>query len=514
MKIKPTAPGRRIKAPLFTIVGGVVLINPAYAQNAPPAGLEEVIVTGMRVSLRQSMEIKRDSTGVVDAINAEDIGRFPNTNVAESLQRIPGVAIDRQNGEGAQVTVRGFGPEYNLVTLNGRTVPTAEVNVWGNRDNFAGAQGRSFDFSNIASEGVSSLEVFKTGQAILPSGGIGATINVNTLRPFDAPPGTQAVFGAKAIIDTSVEEGDEVTPELSGLFNWTNDDRTLGFGVFGAYAQRDSSAAIGQTNDWVVRRAGDFFADTSIVRAGGDPNNYQNAPAAGELFAIPQDSRYDASDLSRERINGQVVVQFRPTDSMTLTADYSYFANENEELRYEQTNWFATPFDQLVFDGNGTVSQALLHAGEQRRQEGHGLRADQPGAEGRARFLRHQLRVGSDGFRNAPTGCAHRLRRIHARTIRWVIPRPSSRSVLRSSSSTRSAGTTATASPSRATPSTTRAWATVTASSTSGTSVRRSRAAPRKPRKWTWTSSTCAGRRSTRTAASTSASTTARARCT
>ena len=359
MKIKPTAPGRRIKAPLFTIVGGVVLINPAYAQNAPSAELEEVIVTGMRVSLQKSMEIKRDSTGVVDAINAEDIGKFPNTNVAESLQRIPGVAIDRQNGEGAQVTVRGFGPEYNLVTLNGRTVPTAEVNVWGNRDNFAGGQGRSFDFSNIASEGVSSLEVFKTGQAILPSGGIGATINVNTLRPFDAP-GTQAVFGAKAIIDSSVEEGDEVTPEISGLFNWTNDDRTLGFGVFGAYAQRDSSAAIGQTNDWVVRRADDFFADTSIVRAGGNPDNYQNAPAAGELFAIPQDSRYDASDLSRERINGQVVVQFRPTDSMTLTADYSYFANENEELRYEQTNWFATPFDQLVFDGNETVSQALF----------------------------------------------------------------------------------------------------------------------------------------------------------
>lgn len=359
MKIKPTAPGRRIKAPLFTIVGGVVLINPVYAQNAPSAELEEVLVTGMRVSLQKSMEIKRDSTGVVDAINAEDIGKFPNTNVAESLQRIPGVAIDRQNGEGAQVTVRGFGPEYNLVTLNGRTVPTAEVNVWGNRDNFAGAQGRSFDFSNIASEGVSSLEVFKTGQAILPSGGIGATINVNTLRPFDAP-GTQAVFGAKAIIDSSVEEGDEVTPEISGLFNWTNDDRTLGFGVFGAYAQRDSSAAIGQTNDWVVRRADDFFADTSIVRAGGNPDNYQNAPADGELFAIPQDSRYDASDLSRERINGQVVVQFRPTDSMTVTADYSYFANENEELRYEQTNWFATPFDQLVFDGNETVSQALF----------------------------------------------------------------------------------------------------------------------------------------------------------
>ena len=130
----------------------------------------------MRMSLRQSMDIKRESIGVVDAISAEDIGRFPSTNIAESLQRIPGVAIDRQNGEGAQVTVRGFGPAFNLVTLNGRTVPTAEVNVWGNRDNYAGGQGRSFDFSNLAAEGVSSLEVFKTGQAILPSGGIGATL--------------------------------------------------------------------------------------------------------------------------------------------------------------------------------------------------------------------------------------------------------------------------------------------------------------------------------------------------
>ncbi len=357
MKNKRAVSGLRKKAPLFTIVGGVVLINPAYAQTPPPNVLEEIMVTGVRMSMRQSMEIKRDSIGVVEAISAEDIGRFPNTNLAESLQRIPGVAIDRQNGEGAQVTVRGFGPAYNLVTLNGRTVPTAEVNVWGNRDNYSGGQGRSFDFSNLAAEAVSSIEVFKTGQAILPSGGIGATLNVNTRRPFDTP-GMQATVGLKGNFDSSVEEGDDVTPEISGLFSWTNDDDTLGIGVFGAYAERDSAAAIGQTNDWVVRRADDFFSNTSIVRAGSNPANYVNAPADGELYAIPQDSRYDASDLHRERLNAQLVVQFRPMDSMTLTADYSYFKNENEELRYEQTNWFATPFDQLVFDGNSTVSQA------------------------------------------------------------------------------------------------------------------------------------------------------------
>ena len=141
---------------LFTIVGGAVLINPVFAQEQGSEELEEVVVTGLRGSLKASMDIKRDAIGVVDAISAEDIGKFPDTNLAESLQRIPGVSIDRQNGEGSQVTVRGFGPAYNLVTLNGRTVPTAEVNVYGAQSSYSGPQGRSFDFSNIAAEAVSA----------------------------------------------------------------------------------------------------------------------------------------------------------------------------------------------------------------------------------------------------------------------------------------------------------------------------------------------------------------------
>src|SRR5215216_3389138 len=105
---------------LFTIVGGAVLINPVFAQEQAGEELEEVVVTGLRSSLLQSMGIKRDSMGVVAAMTAEDIGKFPDTNLAESLQRISGVSIDRQNGDGSQVTVRGFGPTFNLVTLNGR----------------------------------------------------------------------------------------------------------------------------------------------------------------------------------------------------------------------------------------------------------------------------------------------------------------------------------------------------------------------------------------------------------
>ena len=135
---------------------------PAFADTG--AVIQEVVVEGgLRASLRANMEIKRDSVGVVDAITAEDMGKFPDTNLAESLQRITGVSISRSNGEGSQVTVRGFGPEYNLVTLNGRQLPTHN------------GTNRSFDFADLASEGISAVEVYKTGQANVPTGGIGSS---------------------------------------------------------------------------------------------------------------------------------------------------------------------------------------------------------------------------------------------------------------------------------------------------------------------------------------------------
>lgn len=340
-------------------LASAVVMPMAHAQESDDAVLEEVVVTGIRGSMERAMDIKRESSGVVDAISAEDIGKFPNTNLAEALQRIPGVSIDRQNGEGSKVTVRGFGPGFNLVTLNGRTIPTATVGIIGQRDNYTGGQGRSFGFENVAAEGVSGLEVFKTGHALLPSGGIGATIDILTRRPLDSENSASIAFKANA--DKSVgPDGSDITPEASGLVNWSNDSGTFGIGIFGSYAERDSGAAIGQANDWVVRRADDFFSDTSIVRAGGDQSNYQNPPADGELFAIPQDSRYDYSQISRERINGQLVVQFAPTDNLRFTADYTAVSNKQTELRAEQTNWFATPFDQLIFDGEGPVSQALF----------------------------------------------------------------------------------------------------------------------------------------------------------
>src|SRR5262245_63787478 len=172
---------------LLGIVGGAMALGSMQATAADEKSgeeLEEVVVTGLRGSMKASMNMKREATGVVDAINAEDIGKFPDTNLAESLQRITGVSIDRVNGEGSRITARGFGPGFNMVTLNGRAMPTADVVVVGSGGDgeYQTFTSRSFDMSNLASEGVAGLEVHKTGRASTPSGGIGATIRSEERR--------------------------------------------------------------------------------------------------------------------------------------------------------------------------------------------------------------------------------------------------------------------------------------------------------------------------------------------
>lgn len=157
------------------IMLGTTLAMPLVAQESAD-NTEVIQVRGIRGSLAKSMDVKRESIGVVDAITAEDIGKFPDSNLAESLQRITGVSIDRQNGEGFQVTVRGFGPQFNQITLNGRSMPSAQLSPTG-----AGlVTSRAFDMSNIASEGVSGVSVYKSSQANITSGGVGSTIDPQT----------------------------------------------------------------------------------------------------------------------------------------------------------------------------------------------------------------------------------------------------------------------------------------------------------------------------------------------
>ncbi len=318
----------------------------------------EIIVTGVRASLDRSIDLKRDSHGVVDGISAEDIGKFPSTNVAESLQRITGVSIDRVNGEGSKVTVRGFGPQYNLVTLNGRALPTASIDSIGQDQNgdFVSGNTRSFDFANIASEGVSMLEVYKTARASVTSGGIGATINIVTNRPLNGETGLTGSIGAKAVYDSSDTEYARVTPEVSGLVNWVSDDGTFGVGLFGSWQRRNNSAPSATVNDWNVETFGQF-SDPSRGRVNAS-TTYDNAPDDDTLVAFPNDMRLHYSEFKRERINGQLTLQYAPSDSLQITADGTYYQNKAEEQRTDQATWLNRPFSHVEFDGNPDVATA------------------------------------------------------------------------------------------------------------------------------------------------------------
>ena len=295
---------------------------------------DDVVVTGIRASLRASIDLKRDAQGVVDAISAEDIGKFPDTNLAESLQRITGVSIDRSNGEGQFVTVRGFGPEYNLVVLNGRQLPTATIG-----DGNGAPSSRSFDFANLASEGVAALEVYKSGRATVPSGGIGSTINIRTPRPFDKM-GIRGSIAVRGVADLSQNGKQDITPEVSGIFSDTFADDRIGFLVTGAYQKRNFSVNTASAG-WRDGYLGNENNWGSLAQP-GTPGaaNITNRPDATDVYQVPQNGSYVFADGKRERINGQAVLQFRPVDALTATVDYTYSRNKVEIRDNSVGIWF------------------------------------------------------------------------------------------------------------------------------------------------------------------------------
>lgn len=294
---------------------------------------EEVMVIGIKASLQRSLDMKREAKGVVDGISAEDIGKFPDTNLAESLQRITGVAIDRDRGEGSKITVRGFGPDFNIVTFNGRQMPTSG--------------GRSFDFSNISSEGISAVEVYKSGRANVATGGIGAVVNVKTSKPLENK-GMQAVVSVKGVNDSGTRRGSAVTPELSGLFSNTFAEDTLGVALSFSHQERDGGTQSATTQNFMSRNfVTQADIDNNVPDVGwgaiavGDPSA-KNFPTEvnGGIYAIPTNIQYNLDDFQRERVNGQLTLQWQPIESFTGTIDYTYAENQISTQHQDLSAWF------------------------------------------------------------------------------------------------------------------------------------------------------------------------------
>ncbi len=329
---------RSVKAGLSMAVslGALISATPALAQDAAVNDDEReiIVVKGIRASLSESSDIKREGQGVVDAITAEDIGKFPDTNLAESLQRITGVSIDRQAGEGSRVTVRGFGPDFNLVLLNGRQMPTAFLEE-------SAPASRSFDFGNLASEGIAGVNIYKTGRADLPTGGIGSTLNILTARPLDAP-GLNYSVGAKAVFDQSVTSlGDEsVTPELSGIYSRTFANDTFGVALAGSYQDRESGVAqFGTTSGWRGAYLGSENNWGTLPQPPAD-TQVTNRPGPTDIYSVPQNANYRLTNIARERLNAQLALQYRPVDTFTATLDYFFSRNQVETERSDLSVWF------------------------------------------------------------------------------------------------------------------------------------------------------------------------------
>ena len=292
-----------------------VAANPAFAQGEDSASaseprVQEVMVYGIKTSLLDAIEMKRNNVGVMEAISAEDFGKFPDGNLAESLARVPGIAIDRSNVEGQAIAVRGFGPEFNLVTLNGRQMPTVSGR-WGG--------GRSFNFGDIASPGVSAVEVFKAANSTLPSGGIGSTVNMVTTRPLMVE-GTKKSFSASIVEDTTSEASG--TPFETALLYATNQDK-WGFSLSGSYQERTNRESGTRESNWITPEVLQNSEGYLRVDATNPAYTNNNTRSDGNTF-FQEPSAYLIKDNDRVRTNAQATFQYAFTEALVGTVDYTY----------------------------------------------------------------------------------------------------------------------------------------------------------------------------------------------
>ncbi|MDP5149590.1 TonB-dependent receptor [Rheinheimera baltica] len=330
----------KVATAVLAVLSAVATTPTLAMQESEGKAAEIIEIRGIRGALGRAMDSKREAGGVVDSISAEDIGKFPDTNLAESLQRITGVSIDRSGGEGQLITVRGFGPEFNTVLVNGRQMASEN-------------QSRAFSFDTIASELVRSLDVHKTSSATMQSGGIGSTVNVNTARPF-AIGGFKVAGSVKGIYD---ENSEQTSPQLSGLISNTFADSTFGALLAVSHQQRDTRLNQAQIDGWLENV--------------GVPNPItQNGQAySGNIFS-PRNYDHKVTTEERTRTNANLVLQYAPTDKLVITADalYSDFDIKADTTSYG--HWFTAPnlegFDGAagpVVDANGTVIDLYQEVG-------------------------------------------------------------------------------------------------------------------------------------------------------
>lgn len=342
----------------------------AVPQQQPAAAPQDggdqgntIVVTGYRQSIEQSLRQKREANAFVDVITAEDIGKFPDKNVADSLQRVPGVIIERDGGEGSRVSIRGLSSDLTLTQLNGNFIASAD----------SGDPSRSFNYTLLPANMISSVETFKSPEARLDEGGVGGTVILKTRRPLDLEPWTGFVSAEGVYADVSKK----FEPQVSGQLSWRNADETFGILVGATYQERRNRTLSAGTESWAwwtYDRAnepatdvnGNPYANDSAISYWSE--NTGTTTQDGTRYSgywAPQAVSQSIQDQQRKRLGIQATAQWKPTDELTLTANYFRFQIKNNFTSnvLKIPEWgYRNFFTGGTFDESGTILQGANFA--------------------------------------------------------------------------------------------------------------------------------------------------------
>lgn len=316
-------------------MGALGLAAPTWAQTDSLA-LEEILVSGQRSSIQSAQAIKRDSQQIVDSIVADDIGKLPDRSVTETLQRVPGVTIERFMDIGDP---EHFSAEGSGVAIRGMKHVRSELN---GRDSFSASGGRSLSFEDVPAELMAGVDVYKNPSADMIEGGLGGTVDLRTRMPLDAE--GQVISGS-----VSLNYGDfikEVDPSASLLYsnNWDTSAGTFGVLLNLAYSE------ISTRTDGIFARP--FFARTDILED-------------GQTTWIPRGADWRRMDFNRERLGSYGAFQWRPNDEHEF--HFTVFRSEydmqwNEDAIFVQNSpWSIQMSDDAVFDDRGVFVSGTLN---------------------------------------------------------------------------------------------------------------------------------------------------------
>ena len=317
---------------------------------------EVIEVYGLRASEQKSRDMKKNSVGVVDAIMAEDIGKMPDANIAEALQRITGVSITRNNGEGSQVSVRGMGPALNRISVNGKTLTSS-------------GDDQAVGLESFSSGLLEKVEVFKTPSASMVEGSLGGSINLQTKRAMDVK--------EQVISFTAGAEYAENVAKVSPSFqlNYIDHfaDRTYGFSGGINYEKRDLRTDNMQIDGYFLPTRldglnsrekawlGTLNEDLTLpelINGENNPNRFLNGDDLGQYGAArPKSIKYKYTDSVRERIGGSATFEMRPNDSTDIVLDFTYTSTETEVVSHQFSANMTKDFDasSMLLNHNNTV---------------------------------------------------------------------------------------------------------------------------------------------------------------